>query len=303
LHRVEAMVCTSERVTVDALARAALERLAAHPGGADALCQWFGISLPLAQALLGNLRQQGWLTHDAAPARLTPAGVEVSQRGSAERRRHTRRVFHFAVPTGGGPAHFLALPPGLAAPCSPPAPDWRFHPDSLDSCVSAPTRWKQEHRFPEEVEQVCRLGAGRPGCDALPAWQQVILDRAECLRLAVTAGDRCLGFAMAAATWKPLRPEPVFSFTPDEAATVLGAALAVPDSAAWRAAWETCRRPLGLPPGEVSNFRPTPDGPRLTVTLPPAAVARARSAGADLWLLAGTGPFRCAAVPEFRAAS
>jgi hypothetical protein len=294
LHRVEALVETSVRISLDALTLGVLRSLAAGqpPAGLDA---------GLFSRLIRELTTAGLLSANPDCPRPTEAGERALDKGfftSPTRRRWTfcfidnrelRRDPHFVPLTVSG------------VPVIPPD-DWEFNIDHLRSAAGQTEQWKKSFGFPNDCTRIL-LPASQD-----PDWQSVVLDRAEHLFAAFLEIDnrstahRLLGFAANPAGWTLRANEPVIALG-DAWSEALPDLAIEPRPEAWQVAWQQWGTQRGLPPAEVSSCRLERSGLALRVEVSRRLIARLREARSDAlkgdtWLLAGSGRARCIARVE-----
>jgi hypothetical protein len=237
---------------------------------------------------------------------LTPLGRVALERREYPRASHERRTFYFVEPASGGgphgrPPHFINLHNATDIPW-PVAEDTGFDVHTLEACLARSAEWKQQHGFPEDVQEV--MGVGPAGVPAASTWQSVIVDRPEWVSavLLLTAGPNLVGLAVRPDGWVLQTAVPLFT---------LGAAWpeVFPDLAqepppeAWRRAWRAWCEPRAIPADEADACVLERRGERLRVTAPPRLIERLRAARSDAlkgetWILAGEGKLRPAALVE-----
>jgi hypothetical protein len=260
---------------------------------------------PLLRQLMRLLANEGLVRAENNGCwALTGLGRKALEAGEYPRASQERRVFHFRDPrAAGGPGRgelsFVHLRGG-AVPWAA-GEDWQFQLDALHACVAQSVEWKQQHGFPAEVSEV--VGSAAAG---EAAWQQVIVDRPERLLAALVrpAADpsRLLGFAVRQDGWHLQSQEPVL-IVPGQASEQFPELAEDPPLGAWQQAWQAWCQTRQAPPAEVEQCTLELHDAQLRVSVPPGMRERFRETRSDVlrgevWLLAGDGPIRRAAVVE-----
>jgi len=301
LHRIEALVERSHTVSPEPLHLAVLKALTLFPGdNLQALDRRLHLGPQALRPLLRQLCADGLAQTADAGWSPTPLGRRATEQGSYARPIHQRCVFYFRAAPSGGTPHFLHLEQPAAVPW-PAAADWSFDIGALRHCIGQPADWKQLHRFPVEIERLLGLDTNDP--TAGPAWQRVVLNRAERLSVLLllnATGDRLLGFTVKPEGWTLQSERPLFELSagwqevfPDLAQP--------PAEDAWRQAWREWCQPRGLTALTDDATRFELAGPLLKVTVSRRLLERLRSTRSDAlrdeaWLLAGEGRLRPAAL-------
>jgi hypothetical protein len=313
LHRVEALVRVTRPRRPDPVMQLVLKALRldevkdapnpqAVPQRLERLQGRLHLEQPLLAQVLRSLESEG-LIQLAGDRFLTALGHQAAEQGEFPQVGQERRVFYFL--DGGRPErrpHFLNLRRHGDAPC--PARDgWEFRAGDLEACIRQSAAWKQQHGFPEDVQEV----VGTKRTDTAP-WQSVILDRAERLVAAFVLApaeegrERLLGFAVQEETWVLESAEPILALGsgwqepfPELAHD--------PPLDQWREAWRAWCQPRGLPMQEVSACGLERQGHCLKVLATPRFLERFQAGRGDAqrgkaWVLAGEGPYRAAALLE-----
>jgi hypothetical protein len=313
LHRVEALVRVTRPRRPDPFMQLVLKALwleeandtpnaVTVPQRLERIQSRLHLERPLLAQVLRRLESEG-LIHPSADRMLTALGHQAAERGEFPQVDQERRVFYFL--DGGRPErrpHFLNLRRHGDAPC--PAHDgWEFRTGDLEACIRQSTAWKQQHGFPEDVQDVVEA---KPA-DASP-WQSVILDRAERLVVAFVFApaedgrERLLGFAVQEETWVLESSEPILALGPGWQEPFPELARD-PPLEQWREAWRAWCQPRGLPVQEVSACGLERHGHSLKVLATPRFLERFQAGRGDAqrgkaWILAGEGPYRAAALLE-----
>lgn len=302
LHRVEALTRRTQSVPFEPLQRLVLQGVTLYPDEPlPALAQRLHLESPLLGRLLHGLAAAG-LTRPAPGWLATDRGRAALAQGAYPQTSHERRGFYFADSNGRTPPHFLPLPDRLAQPTAP-LDDWKFDVQHLLDCVRRPPEWKERFGFPADVLEV--VHAERvPGIEP---WQQVIFDRPERLRVVLApAGARLLGFSYRPEVWELQTEAPVLSLGPgwEEVFPPVAAGVA-PD--VWQSAWQAWCAEVGLADAVADTRSVTIQGHKLQIAAAPQLLEHLRSIRHEvleeaIWLLAGDGPLRAAAVVELREA-
>jgi hypothetical protein len=315
LHRVEALVAVQQPSRLDKLSRLALKALTLlAPAAAPTLPllnERLHLGPQVLRRLLHQLEVEGLVQADAdARWTLTPLGRNALEQEVHLRASQERRVFYFVqsdLPERS--PHFLSLH-NPACASWPASADWRFDAALLEACIRQPPEWKEQHRFPEEVQHVLGIetASGTRNRGSLrTAWQRVILDRPEHLVTAFalvapeTASEQLLGFAVRPEGWE-LAAKPLFRLG-SAWRHVFPELAEEPPADAWRQAWRAWCKPRNLPGSESDPCRFQRQHDRLHVTAPRRLIERLRAAHSDVfkgetWLLAGKGRYRAAARVE-----
>lgn len=170
----------------------------------------------------------------------------------------------------------------------------RFDPAWLQSCIAQSAEWKKRHGFPREIESL----ALQPG---VPAWEQVIVDRAErFLFVLLRSNAEWIGYSARADGWNLFDQTPIMRL-PVTDGTLGSDLLEAPALPVWQDAWRDWCKQRNLPLNEAESCTLTYQPPRLEVQAPERLVQRLRAAKSDLlkgeaWLLVGDGFVRTAAV-------
>jgi hypothetical protein len=251
----------------------------------------------LTEGLIEAVGADGW--------RLTRIGSLLAEGQGSSGTHFQRDLFCFVQhPTGA--LRYLRLSQS-GVPLSDAPAGWSFAPQLLADCVRQPTTWKARHHFPTEIVGIVTPQEEFPSSTAdVPAWQRVILDRAEQLTVAlVVQREAVRGYVAEPEQWKLLSSEPVFVLSERLAVEeAFGDLLSEPDTESWHAAWKEWCASHGIPLAEAAGIRLVRRGVALQVFGHPLRPERLRALAADPaqpepWLLAGTGPYRCAARLEF----
>jgi hypothetical protein len=308
LHRVEALLEVARRAEVDRFSTLVVQALSAAPGQTvPDLDARLHLGAQVLGQVLRQLQNEG-LAERSAGGDWAPTDLarQVLERGGYARIGHERRVFHF-LHRPGGPAEAPPLLPlrlSVETPC--PMPEgWTFDPAWLEVCLRQPDEWKREHGFPLEARRIL----GREAINgALPAWQQVILDRPGdlCALVARMAeegkGDRLAGFAVRPEGWVLESAQPAFVLASDWQQLFPQVAEGLP-AEVWRQAWRSWCQPRGVPAAECDASALERNDYRLRAVAPRRLVERLRQARSDAlkgeaWLLAGSGSVRELALLE-----
>jgi hypothetical protein len=308
LHRVEALVLVQGPPLLGTLELGTLRALFAHePASLPELEDRLGIGVTLAQRVLAALAESGLVEPaDADGWRLTAAGRAQATGAAQPLQRGRRRVFTFLQ----HPDSFLSFldlhasgSPALELPF-----DWSFSPQTLADCIARAVEWKTAVSFPRDVWQLATLTDQEPTLAAVAPWERVVFDRAEHLTLVLVArGAKIDGYQVNPADWQLAATEPVLTMSGGAAITeTFRDLLHEPDAEAWQAAWREWCAAQGIPLAEAAGIRFVRRGMVLQVTGHPLRPERLRALAGDAnqvehWLLAGTGPLRCAARLEFAA--
>ncbi len=308
LHHVEALVVAEGGPPLDPLSAFSLRALALSPPvSRDELEGRLHLGRQLLGRLLGELAAAGLAEADAAGRwRPTDAGRSLVEGVASRHPAHERRAFHFR---DAPPGEFVPIGDADGAPVVPPA-GWTFDPAALRHCIEQPAEWKRRRGFPAEVRALLAPeapdGPGEP-----PAWQRVVLDRAEHLVLALlsvpggVAEGELRGFAVEPRGWQLVAGRPVLAMGagwPEAFPEVAQG----PGQEAWRGAWRTWCQNHGVPAAEAEACALSREGPLLRVDAPGELRGRLHSANGEasrdeVWLLAGEGRMRTAARVEFTA--
>ncbi len=269
------------------------------------------IGIPLA-SLVRRLGEQGMLTADPTGRwRLTPQGQRQLDEPQTSWPRWQRRKFHFLHHPDGRPRYIaltvsgpgpLAEPQGRGSEPKPSDLDAPALAEALDHCIQQSGDWKRLHRFPLEVRRMVP-DAPEPWAGAAPRGCRPAAVRNEQYSLAVVLHkDGLYAFLASPLTWTLAVRDPILSLTSrDAVAETFGELLADPDPESWHAAWRGWCQARGIPLPEASGIHIQRRGLTLVVSGHPLRPERLRALTMDEenWLLAGTGPLRCAARLEF----
>jgi hypothetical protein len=306
LHHVEALVLTrggprSDEPFAPLILRAlTLSPQAASPAELEGRLH---VGRQFLGRILAGLEASGFVEADAAGrCHVTPAGRSLAGGGGPQPPRPERRAFHFRDTPA---AAFVPLEPWFCYPVAPPA-NWSFDPAALPRCVAQSPDWKRRRGFPQEVTAV--LTPEESG-DEPPAWQRVMVDRAEhlVLALAVVPGDtdegELRGFAVESRGWLLVGGRPVLAMGPGWPEAFPEVAPGPPPEA-WRGAWRTWCQGRGVPPAAAEACALSRDGCALRVEVPGEVRERlhlgnGEASREEVWLLAGEGGLRTAARVEF----
>jgi hypothetical protein len=241
-----------------------------------------------------------------------------------------RRSFYFIDNAPHAPPHFLALSPGLAAPCSAPN-SVAMDLSALTKCVEQPLDWKVRHAFPLDVHGVVlpkkessRLlspesadSSSSAACQPdptearIPPWQRVAVVHPESVILLLASvpsadGVGLIGFAVQQKGWMLQSKEPIRL---SQGWREVMPRLAEPILAeGWRQAWNAWARSAGLPAAQAAGCPLDCQGHRLVATVPSAVFSRLRAARSEAlkgeaWLFAGDDRVRQAAQLQIIAGS
>lgn len=301
LHRIEALVERGQAIIPEGLQLAVLKALTLYPGDTlQALDRRLHLGPQALRPLLNQLCADGLAQAVDAGWAPTALGQRALLHGDYVRPVRQRCVFYFrAVPAGGEP-QYLHLEQPAATPCAAAA-DWSFDVGVLRRCLGQSADWKQQHRFPLEVERLLSLEADAPS--DVPAWQRVVLDRPERLSVLLllnATGDRLLAFTVKPESWTLQSERPLFDLAagwPAVFPDLVGPAA----EDAWRPAWREWCQPRGLTALADDATRFELAGPVLKVSVSRRLLERLRSTRSDAlrdeaWLLAGAGQLRPAAL-------
>ncbi len=305
LHHVEALVLAERSPPLDPFAIFGLRALALSAPAAPADLEGrLHLGRQVVGRLLAELAAAGLAETDAAGCwRITATGRSVVEGGESHLTGFERRAFHFRdIPPGAFVPLDLAHCSAVASPAG-----WAFDPAALRHCIGHAPDWKRRHGFPAEVRAVLTPNAPE-GPGEPPAWQRVILDRAEhlVLALAVIPGDaeegELRGFAVEPRGWLLGGSRPILSMGPGWPESFPELALGPPPEA-WRGSWRTWCQNHGVPAAEAEACTLNRDGPLLRVAAPGELRQRLHSANGEasrdeVWLLAGEGKMRTAARVE-----
>jgi hypothetical protein len=294
LHRVEALADVTHTHRPDEFELALLRLACAADGAPDNL----RVDRQLLARWLSGLADQGLLRPRAHGWDLTDAGRAAVTTGAYTQAAAERRTFYFVDQRElQRPAEFLPLTrPALPYPT--PGADFWFDPHWLEECLHRPPQWKQERRFPADVEAV--RGATPAPAPAAPAWREIVLDRPEHLPVAlIQTAAGVEGYQAQPEDWKLRADEPAFTLGEGWQA-VLPELAAEPPPELWRAAFGAWCRQRSLPPAEADAAVLRRHDYQLEARLPARLIERLRAARSDVfhgeaWLLAGTGRARTAA--------
>lgn len=308
LHRVEAPVLVQAPSARLPLELAALRALAAcEPATAVDLERRLALGPALVRRVLGKLAEDS-LVQSEGPERwrVSATGSRLAAGQGVAAQAFERAVFYFHHRPDGAVSYLHLRQPGTPLTATPPG--WSFAPRQLVECVQRPAEWKSRHHFPDAITEVLTLqsdlGTLTPD---LPAWQLVVLDRAEHLTLLVIVQDGSLhGYAVEPQSWKVSSTEPALVLNDRSAVTeTFGDLLREPEAESWHAVWKEWCADHGIPLAEAAGIRLVRRGVVLQVTGHPLRPERLRSlvdpTQPEHWLLAGAGPCRCAARIEFAA--
>jgi hypothetical protein len=301
LHRVEALARCIEQVRPDPLHQLVLKALSLDP---EASLDHLAGRLHLDRQVLGRVTQllqvEGLVGTNART--LTAAGQLALNRTEYPRAVRERRTFTFVEPeTAGRPPAFVALGEAPTVPW-PAESEWQFNSRRLSECVSQTASWKQSRGFPTDVEEILLETSGPD------AWRRVVVDRPERLAAVLVhssagnGGDRLLGFAVRqdgwtlhsesplltlGAHWPEVLPQLVEPHSPDT----------------WLQAWRAWCQSRNLANADTETVGVHADGYTLRVQAAPRLLERLRSARnealkGEVWLLAGNGRMRPAALLE-----
>ena len=198
LHHVEALVLAERGPPLDPLAAFGLRALALLPSAAPAELEGrLNLGRQYLGRLLGDLASAGLAEADPAGRwRVTGAGRAIVEGSESRHTAYERRAFHFR---DSPPGEFVPLDGAGCSAVSPP-PGWSFDPAALRCCIDQPPDWKRRHGFPAEVRALLTPDQPeRPG--EPPAWQRVVLARAEHLVLALAVVPGEAGEGSCAASW------------------------------------------------------------------------------------------------------
>jgi hypothetical protein len=258
------------------------------------------LGLPLLRQVLRALATEGLVKPGSLDRwQLSDLGSSALAHSAYPRVRQERRQFHFVAPGGGNQSaevapHFLHVN-GVAGTPWPEGEQAGFDVKVLHSCIGQPGAWKEQHRFPEEVQEVVQATFGTPAL----GWEQVIVDRPERLPAAlVLSGDegQLLGFAVRQERWMLNADHPMFTLRGDWHGPLPDLAVAMTEENC-RRAWQDWCCSRELPAAEVNACRVQAENLHLRVTPPPALAERLRDSRAvkgETWLLAGEGALRAA---------
>lgn len=310
LHRIEAPVLLDTPAARLPLELATLRALAAsQPAETAQLEQRLALGHALARRVLASLHKDNLILAAGGDSwRLSATGTRLVTGLSTPTEAVSRSVFYFLQHPDGKVAYVHLRRPGTPLPATPP--NWNFTPQHLVECTLRSSEWKQTHHFPKAVVRILTLHSDLTQlAPDLQAWELVILDQAETLTLLIVAEPHLLrGYALEPGTWNLVSAEPALILGPDSAiAEVLGDMMREPEMETWHAAWKEWCATHGIPLAEAAAIGLVHRGAALQVTGHPIRPERLRSlagdaAHAEPWLLAGAGPFRCAARIEFAAA-
>jgi hypothetical protein len=317
LHRVEALVELAHPHRPDPLSLLVLQALRLENAVAAPpeetlfrLDACFHLGRPLLRQALRALAADGLVREEPRGWVLTALGEQAAERGEYPRCSRERRGFHFVEPRGAdgapaGPPHFLNLNGHSPVPY-PAGEEWQFDPAALRAALDRPAEWKERYGFPLNVRAL--IG---PEAEAVPAWQQVIVDRPERLLTVMTpvGGEgkrRLLGFAVRQEGWVLLADAPAFEVR--DRWHELFPELAGLPAEAWRRAWLAWCQPRGLPTAEVEACAVEPQGVKLRVRAPAKLIDRLRAQRSDAvkgeaWVLVGEGAVRRAVLLDLAEAS
>jgi hypothetical protein len=293
LHRVEALVETTNCSSLDLLAQHLLVRIrqAAAPTTTMALANHLDLDPELVEALLARLLANGRI--ETTGDRSFQA-VGNGAGAAAFPYQRERRVFYFV---DARPPFFLALPSDATWPVHAPSA-WRFDLASLRACLERPDAWKQGHRFPTEVRQlVWPLASDDPD-----HWRAVPLDRAEqtLLLLVETEEGHLQGLRVHPENWA-LSADVVLDVPPSS--ELVGLLKGEARQEDWRQAWQGWCQQRGVTAAESDGCRLEPGGGRLLIRGSQRLLDRLRQSRSDIlrgdtWLFAGAGRVRQAAVVD-----
>ena len=296
VHRLEALVVIARPTRLDTLSRGLLSRLfsSATPATVPALDdlhldRQFALPLlhELAAASLVRPENGGWA--------LTESGRHALDDGAYTHRSEERRVFYFVDPADAqeSPRYLPLAQTGGAL--SDVAPSWSFAPSVLEECLQRPREWKEQVRFPTEVERAIVAPAA--------GWRGVLLDRAEHAPLLfVETATSLLGFLARLDNGTLQREPPALAVNegwrellPDFAESL--------DVAAWRKAWLAWCENRQLPPNEAAACAVEYADCKVHVKAVKGLVDRLKMARSELmrgetWLTLGTGRTRAVASVE-----
>ena len=295
LHRIEALVGVQTRKEVDPLAREVLDTLRLHGATTlDDIQHEIGWPTSLVRNLLKNLADRTLVEiTESGHWDVTQIGVQATAKGIYDELRHERRVFHFAEGLQEGLPAFVRWESTKSQLTTAAKATWHFTADMLEAWIQTSEERKTAHGFPIEIKQVVSLTGELTPND----WNRIILHHQLFVPLIILQGQRTLGFTANQTNWGLQSGAPLFHFgSLSEACAFLGIELTVPPRAAWAVAWDMARRPMGLPQGEMQDYTITAQGPQVSVHLPtPSGNRKPAHGNVEPWLLAGSGPFWCAA--------
>ncbi|MCS6976418.1 MAG: helix-turn-helix domain-containing protein [Gemmatales bacterium] len=267
------------------------------------LSEMLGLPTSAAERLCQHLSEHGLLAFMANHHwRLTPRGGQVLEDAETAAHRCRRRDFFFLRHPDGQPRFLHLAASGVGVNDLPH--DWHFDLAWLEKCIQESEAWKHRHGFPAEVLGVVRNTDTSD--ESLPPWCRIALDRAEQFCLIVVVHKEDLeAFLADPQSWNLATASPILRLKGRDALhETFGDMLALPDADSWHAAWRSWCQARSIPLPEAPGIQFQHRGTTLVVVGHPLRPERLRALASDAgreehWLLAGSGPLRCAARLEF----
>jgi hypothetical protein len=322
LYRIDALVRLARPYRPEDLTLLALEAVAIDsPATLERVEARLHSGIQLTARILRRLAADGLVESTEIGWALTRSGISVAGGETILQAASERRSFYFIDNGSRSVPHFLALSPGLAAPCSTPnliAVDL----SAITKCVEQPMDWKVRHDFPLDVHGVIHPkessqllspegadSSSNTACQAdasdarNPSWQRVAVVHPESVILLLASipsadGLGLIGFAVQQRGWILQSKEPIRlcqgwrEAMPRLAEPIL--------AEGWRQTWNVWARSAGLPAALAAGCPLECQAHRLVATVPSAVFVRLRAARSEalkgeMWLLAGDDRVRQAA--------
>ncbi|OAI41611.1 hypothetical protein AYO40_02850 [Planctomycetaceae bacterium SCGC AG-212-D15] len=301
-HHVELLARVEQPFEPDRLALAVLHGLGQNPAPIELLAQQLGLHAQFLRRALEALRQEGLVeARDSGQWQLTESGQAGYARGSFTRTVLERRSFAL-LDRGAAAPDFLPLGAEEGETWLP-EPGGRFNGDVVKECIRRSIAWKEHCGFPRDVSGIVPPAE----TSTVPEWRRVPIDRPRYQRavliLTTTAGpSRILGFRYRPDGWTLDASRPILSI----AADCLADCATPPTDEGWRRAWSEWCQAHGLTLNQAEACQVHLAGHRLHVVASEDVVQPIQailSAQGDVWLLAGEGPIRQAALLDVGSSS
>jgi hypothetical protein len=283
LHHVEAPVIRRVAAEVDPIACSVLRAVQlAPPVTTVDLNRYLGLGLSFVGLMLEDLRRQDLVERAGSHGwQLTASGARAQAGASVEHACATRCSFYFLARVGSSDPEFVPLPRGVAVPVAEPESGWIFAPETLVRCIDRDNSWKETRGFPLDI-----LGVQRGA-----SFQELILDRAEALRVAITQDAVAQQLIALDPHWRqlprPLLPTTSLDFT-------VGTEVGLQDNTSALSAWRAWARRRGVTDREAAACGVRIDGTVLHLAATDAVRRNLRRLSLDEegWLLLGEGLLR-----------
>jgi hypothetical protein len=309
LHRLEALVLVQDPNAGATLPFFVLRALALGEMKALAdLDKQLHVGAALLRQVLCRMEREELVQGSALEQwSLTARGQQALADGRYASTRAERRVFCFvANEQAGSAARYLPLQRSALATSRPTVQAHCIDVGVLQACLHRPTSWKERHGFPLDVLQVFDSATEpQPPWQQLPVWQRIIVDRPESLACVMVltrtaaGSERLMGFSLQGEAGR-LAAEPAFTLGEDWRETLLDLR-ADPVAEEWKDAWRSWCETHALVSAEIEACSVERQGHRLRVLAPRRLVEQLRATRSgvfrdEVWVLAGAGPLRAAAV-------